>query len=46
MFVGPRLVIFNDTCPPAVYYFRRKMGGVGGAICAGVDDKAACPRFD
>jgi hypothetical protein len=33
MFVGPLLVKFNDTCPSARYYFRRKMGPPGGAVC-------------
>uniref|UniRef100_A0A7R9VEV6 Uncharacterized protein n=1 Tax=Chlamydomonas euryale TaxID=1486919 RepID=A0A7R9VEV6_9CHLO len=37
MFVGPLLVRFNDTCPSAAYYFRRKMGPPGGAVCVDVD---------
>lgn len=36
MFVGPLLVKFNDTCPSANFYFRRKMGPPGGAVCVDV----------
>lgn len=46
MFVGPLLIRFNDTCPSAKYYFRRKMGPPGGAVCVGHDTTTECTRFD
>ena len=46
MFVGPRLILFNDTCPSAKYYFRRKMGPPGGAICVEAATTTSCTRFD
>eukprot|EP00798_Chlamydomonas_sp_ICE-L_P029686 gene29686-5099_t len=46
MFTGPLQIRFRDTCPNAEYYFRRKMGPPGGAICVGAENLASCPRFD
>jgi hypothetical protein len=45
MFVGPRFILFDDTCPAAKYYFRRKMGPPGGAVCVNrtITD---CARFE
>jgi len=45
MFVGPRMIRFNDTCPNAKYFFRRRMGPPGGAVCVGAPDLAHCPHF-
>ncbi len=46
MFVGPLLIRWEDTCPSAKYYFRRKMGPPGGAICVGKNTTTECTRFD
>ncbi|KAG2452928.1 hypothetical protein HYH02_002267 [Chlamydomonas schloesseri] len=45
MYVGPGMEPrgFEDACPAARYYFRRKMGPPGGAICALANSTAACP---
>lgn len=48
MYVGPGMEPrgYEDACPAARYYFRRKMGPPGGAICALANSTAACPHFD
>jgi len=46
MYIGPLMIRFNDTCPQAKYYFRRKMGPPGGALCVGAKDLASCTRFE
>jgi hypothetical protein len=48
MYVGPGMELrgFEDTCPAAKYYFRRKMGPPGGAACVGGNGTAGCTVFD
>lgn len=36
---------FEDPCPIARYYFRRKMGPPGGAVCVDANSTARCTQF-